>query len=181
MFDTAVSEIIQNRLYLTSLAGSKKALNDLDLNIDIVVSILDFDPYYKIKLLPKYAHIKFIFYEAADEENFKITKYFEDFHKILDENPNAKVLVHCLAGISRSATLVMSYVIKLLVESKRPNVMKKYDVERVLKLIKKNRNCVCPNNGFIKELEVFREEIIKKNSEVCNDAEESTSIMKHVE
>ena len=61
-----------------------------------------------------------------------------------DENKN-KVLVHCLAGVSRSATVVIAYLIKY-------HGMK---TDEALKYVKTRRPRVAPNHGFVKQLQQF--------------------------
>ncbi len=56
-----------------------------------------------------------------------------------------KVLVHCMCGISRSATIVCSYLIDA----------RGYSSQSALCYIKDRRSCVCPNVGFMKQLDAF--------------------------
>lgn len=55
---------------------------------------------------------------------------------------NGKVLVHCNAGVSRSATLVMGYLI----------VICGFSFDDAYDLVKSKRSCVRPNDGFLKQL-----------------------------
>ncbi|KAI8809257.1 protein-tyrosine phosphatase-like protein [Cladochytrium replicatum] len=55
-----------------------------------------------------------------------------------------KVLVHCAAGVSRSATLVLAYLI-----SSRYFAL---ELPEALDLVKKQRPIVCPNSGFYQKL-----------------------------
>ncbi|EJD42233.1 phosphatases II [Auricularia subglabra TFB-10046 SS5] len=56
-----------------------------------------------------------------------------------------KVLVHCFAGVSRSATVVTAY----LVASRGLAPIE------ALQLVRKHRPCVAPNAGFVRQLELF--------------------------
>ncbi len=53
-----------------------------------------------------------------------------------------KVLVHCNAGVSRSTTLVIGYLI----------VICGFSFDEAFDLVKSKRSCVRPNDGFLKQL-----------------------------
>ncbi|EMD35294.1 hypothetical protein CERSUDRAFT_116096 [Gelatoporia subvermispora B] len=55
------------------------------------------------------------------------------------------VLVHCQAGMSRSATIVAAYLM----------YSQDLDVEGALEMIRKVRPSIQPNDGFLRQLEVF--------------------------
>ena len=112
-----LSEIIEGRLYLTSLAVAKNIEIIKYYDIDVIVSIIEYDP-FKYNKPKEYKDKTFVHYVAKDEDNFPIDQYFEKFYRLMDENPNKKILVHCLVGISRSATLVLSYLLRIGLENK---------------------------------------------------------------
>lgn len=58
-----------------------------------------------------------------------------------------RVLVHCQAGISRSATVVAAYLI----------ASRGVSPQTALEIIRKARPCIQPNFGFIKQLDVWHE------------------------
>lgn len=66
------------------------------------------------------------------------------------ENSN-KVLIHCHAGISRSSTIILAYMIGVL----------KYKYEDALKICKEKRSKINPNEGFIKQLKEYELEVNK--------------------
>lgn len=154
-----ISEIIPNRLYLINLEGATNVKAILDLQINTIVSVLHFNPFGKTKPV-QYSNIKCIYYYADDEETFKISKYFDDFNNLMKDNPNDRVLVHCLAGASRSASVVASYLIKDLVNTKTEKIMKKYDITKIINQLQKIREVVNPNDGFINELIDYRNKLI---------------------
>lgn len=66
---------------------------------------------------------------------------------VLDEatvfiNKNQGILVHCNAGVSRSSSVVIGYLIK----------EKSLTFEEAFNLVKSKRECARPNDGFSKQL-----------------------------
>lgn len=62
-----------------------------------------------------------------------------------------KVYVHCQAGISRSSTIVIAYLMKLYSQS----------FQKVLHYVRGVRKIVNPNEGFRLQLECYEDEIMK--------------------
>ncbi|XP_074856124.1 dual specificity protein phosphatase 13A-like [Carettochelys insculpta] len=81
---------------------------------------------------------------AYDLPDFDISQYFfsaaEFINKALN-TPGAKILVHCAVGISRSASLVLAY---LMIKHHLPLV-------KAIKTVKEHR-WISPNRGFLKQL-----------------------------
>jgi protein-tyrosine phosphatase len=73
---------------------------------------------------------------------------------LLNSNNQHRVLVHCAMGRSRSATMVIMYL------------MKKFDIsmEIAFRLAKTRREVVDPNEGFLKKLEEYETELYDKKS-----------------
>lgn len=65
-------------------------------------------------------------------------------HLILN---NGRILVTCAAGISRSATIVLSYLL----------ACKGFTLNDAITLLSKRRSIIHPNEGFIKQLQIFEE------------------------
>ena len=81
-------------------------------------------------------------------------KYFgECFDFIKGED---KVLVHCSQGASRSATIVIAYLMW----------SKKMPYKEALEFVKKKRSVIRPNPGFKAQLELFEKELIDKNYDI---------------
>lgn len=120
----------------------------------------DFD-YLKLK---KVTHILTIHTDplsASHNEKFKckficlldmpesdLLSEFEDCFCFIDEGMrDGVVFVHCVAGASRSATIVTAYI------------MQKFNigVEQALSQVKQRRPFACPNSGFIEQLKLFED------------------------
>lgn len=144
-----LSEIIPGRLYLTSLEVAKNEAILKEYNIDIIVSIIDFNPFeYNIpkRILSKQK----VYFFAKDTDEFPLEQYFEPFYNLMESNPGKRVLVHCLVGMSRSASLVISYLIKKDLNS---------TFNDHYCYVKEARPCIDPNNGFIAKLREYRKHL----------------------
>lgn len=152
-----ISEIVKDKIYLTGLKGATNIDEIKKLGVNVIVSILNFNPMFDKKDM--YGEIACIYYFAEDDDDFNIEQYFQSFQKIV-EDPNNKILVHCYCGVSRSSTLVASYLIHNYVNTLKKRLLEKYNVDRILEIMKKRRTCVDPNDGFIKKLVDYRCELI---------------------
>lgn len=63
-----------------------------------------------------------------------------------------KVFVHCAAGVSRSASMVISYLMKL----------NGWTFQEAFDFVKQIRNVICPNSGFRKQLLEYQQELRKE-------------------
>ncbi|KAM3834778.1 dual specificity protein phosphatase 13B-like isoform 2-T3 [Vipera latastei] len=82
--------------------------------------------------------------EADDDPKFDLSIYFYPTAKYIRaalKSPRGKVLVHCAMGISRSATLVLAFL--MIYENK--------NLVEALKIVREHRG-VCPNTGFLSQL-----------------------------
>lgn len=74
----------------------------------------------------------------------------------LDNKPTGRrVLVHCMAGRSRSATIVIAYLLKC----------RGYDLASAFELVRLNRPSAMPNLGFWRQLEAFEKQLRGVSSE----------------
>lgn len=106
---------------------------------------LDFD--YKPKTAKTdhihYHHFKLKDTDTGDISPAVLNKWVDFIHLCVDNQ--ISVLVHCWAGMSRSAMLVMAYLIKY----------KEMTTEQARSLVKERRPYVHPNAYFMRELAVF--------------------------
>ncbi|KAI0344996.1 DSPc-domain-containing protein [Trametopsis cervina] len=141
--DGRQASLIVPRLYLASYYIASKPEELQALGITHVLSVLDFAP----EELPpnfKRLHIK-----LQDTSSSNILQYLEvttEFIKsALEEDENNKVLVHCLMGISRSATVVCAYLIATA----------QMTPDEALDFVMQKRSIACPNLGFRLQLETY--------------------------
>jgi len=79
-----------------------------------------------------------------------ISSYFEEVFQWMEEaiDKNGNVLVHCNAGISRSASFIIGYLM----------VTQKISYKEAFNLLQSKRSCISPNRGFIRQLKILEKE-----------------------
>ena len=145
-----IDKITEN-IYLGNLCGA----GDIDLlkklGIKKVLSLLEEFGWPKYDESDNIVHKA---YKIQDYDRENIIKYFgECFDFIKGED---KILVHCAAGASRSATVVIAYIM----------FIKKMSYKDALEFVRNKRFVVYPNPGFRDQLELFEKELIEKNYDI---------------
>ena len=143
--NNALDEILEN-LYL----GGYEASMDIPLlkekGIKKVLSVMD------CKDGPNYKPEEFI-HKKINISDFVITNIIQYFGECLHFiKGDEKILVHCMSGASRSATIVIAYLMWI----------KKFTFKEALDFAKKKRPIVFPNDGFKDQLKLF-EKLLKDN------------------
>ena len=94
---------------------------------------------------------------ASDHEDYNLSKDFDRAADFINKGvkQGGKVLVHCAAGISRSTSCMMAYLMK-------HRGMKLLDA---YKLCKSGRAIVNPNEGFKRQLEGYEKSLISARKE----------------
>ncbi|CAI2367253.1 unnamed protein product [Moneuplotes crassus] len=113
------------------------------------------------EVFPKDFTYKFM--ELRDIPEQDIKTHFEEAHKFIDNalrcskdlKSHNKVLVHCHAGVSRSSTMVISYLMKRYIN---------FSFEEAFRFVKSKRSIIQPNSGFIKQLKEFEKQLKSKVS-----------------
>ena len=101
---------------------------------------------------PKYNDNEFIHkkIKVADVYTFNIIKYFGECLNFI--KGDEKVFVHCLAGSSRSASIVIAYIMW----SEKKTFTEAFDIV-------KSKRFISPNEGFIEQLKMFEKLLVEKN------------------
>lgn len=83
-----------------------------------------------------------------DNEWVTIDKYFEECNDFIidSQKENGNILVHCMYGMSRSATIVLAYLIK----------KKSMAYENAIAFVREKKPNIHPNVGFIKQLKKYQ-------------------------
>jgi len=103
--------------------------------------------------VPTHKDFKYKFIEAYDLPSFNMKNIFDECFVYIENIRmlNRRVFVHCNAGISRSPTIIIAYVMKHL----------SIGFEESFKLVKETRITANPNAGFILQLKCY-EDYLKK-------------------
>ena len=104
-----------------------------------------------------------------DSRNEDIYQFFENTYKYIDKaiSDKAPIFVHCQAGISRSASVVIAYFIKKY----------KWTYLEALSFVSENRDFINPNKGFEKQLIEYQ---LRCNTGVISDKRFKKNINKHI-
>jgi len=137
-------DVIIPNLYL----GDKNAATDLEL-----VSKLELTHILSVDMIPlpqvvssTFPNIALMQISVADMCQEDLLCHFESAYKFIKEGvTRGAILVHCYHGVSRSATLVLAYLMK----------SRKWSLSEALPNVKVNRPCICPNDGFMDQLRLF--------------------------
>ena len=104
------------------------------------------------KTLPK--DIKELHLKISDNKNFNIIPFFQQANDFINQArlDGGKILIHCKLGISRSAAITIAYLIKYY----------GLNFNSALKFIKKQRNRINPNKGFMEQLKKYESMVQNK-------------------
>ena len=140
-----IDKIVDN-IYLGNCSAAEDIKDLKDKGIKKILTVMNqVGPNY----LPEdgFIHKK---YNIIDFDDQNIIQYFGECLKFM--KGEEKVLVHCMAGASRSATIVIAYLMWT----------QKKTYEEASQFVKSKRFIVYPNFGFIKQLKIF-ETLLKDN------------------
>eukprot|EP00055_Hartaetosiga_balthica_P003133 m.6635 g.6635 ORF g.6635 m.6635 type:complete len:274 (-) comp2625_c0_seq1:72-893(-) len=85
--------------------------------------------------------------QANDCPTQNIAQYFNETNAFISNavGNGGRVLVHCAAGISRAATITLAYMM----------FSSQLTLEQAFSHLKQVRNIICPNNGFLEQLQEY--------------------------
>jgi predicted protein tyrosine phosphatase len=101
--------------------------------------------------------IEYLQFHLDDDDEQNISHCFDPAYKFITEcvkgedDYGGNVLIHCYAGVSRSATIVIAYLM-------RQHLLSLKDAKS---LLRSKRPCISPNDGFISQLEAYEIELIR--------------------
>jgi protein-tyrosine phosphatase len=140
-----MSEIIKDKLYLGNIfdANNKDLLTSN--NINSIICVAD-----GLKMLDLGA--KIYRYDFTDDYECNISLFFDEICKIIHNED--VVLVNCMAGVSRSSTIVIAYIMKYW----------ELNLREVFLFVRNKRPSICPNKQFMKHLLDYEMTLFRQNS-----------------
>jgi hypothetical protein len=88
-------------------------------------------------------NFQYLVFEIDDSIYQRIDNLFEEAIEFIEKM--GKVYIHCAAGISRSSSFVIAYLMS----------KNKWDYEKTYEYVKERRGIISPNSFFVKQLKEF--------------------------
>ena len=141
--DDPMNYVVDN-IYLGDrfAAGNETFLKEY--NISIVINCA-------IQIISNYNDLKALELKLYDDPNAKLFPILEYVYKIIKQYQKTNILVHCVMGSSRSASVVIFYLMK----------EKKWDYDTCLKYVQERRPCADPSFHFVRQLKEYYNKYIK--------------------
>jgi protein tyrosine phosphatase len=148
-----INEIIPN-LFISNWETSNNINIITNYNIKAVITLTSFSKPENVSNFYKNNNIDFLFIRIDDSPSENIYQYFDLTYEMLDKHIKNKenVLVHCMAGISRSSTIILNYMLRKMYMSSTPNLCPCKMVDTSLQIARNNRHFINPNHGFKTQL-----------------------------
>merc|ERR1711963_538123 len=172
--DLCVTKDIENHpatqvtpfLFLGNMTDASDADTLTRLGIDHVLNVTTVKPTYQQSAKITYKQLL-----AADNGSQNIKQYFDEAFTFIDDARDCKgsVLIHCQAGVSRSPTIAIAYLIKYFSMS----------MVEAYKFIKNRRSIISPNLNFMGHLLEFEQGIkgvtVTDDDKAANDTHETVA------
>jgi len=144
------SEILSDFLYLGSVASAQSWEELERLQIRHIVCMVNMFE------LPFAGKVTYKMIQIDDIETANVKQYFPIINQFVTSVKNAggRCLIHCHAGVSRSSSAVIAYLM----------VSMKITYKEAREYVFQRRPCICPNDGFERQLIEYEQEILTQ----CN-------------
>eukprot|EP01132_Coremiostelium_polycephalum_P010970 gene10970-13440_t len=138
-----------DRIFPSFYIGSIQAVNRTVLDDHQITHVLSIMNGYQPKWPKMY---KTMVIDVLDAPTVNLSQYFEKTFKFIEEGrEEGAVLVHCFAGMSRSASICIAYMMKKL------NI----SYEDAHGLLLERRPIIYPNSGFVYQLKKYEQELLE--------------------
>jgi len=131
------------------LIGNRSQARDIkkleSMGVSHVINMASEKP-SKRKVYPK--GWEYLEFNAIDSSSYDILQHFDAVYDFIETKTllNQNVLIHCEAGVSRSATIVIAYTMKKM----------GWNLLTAYKYVLEKRPSILPNDGFLRQLVKFQ-------------------------
>lgn len=143
-----IQHVIDN-VYIGNSRHSEEELISLGITYVFNISNNRYREYKTIK------ETQFKMEDHIDENIMSILPYIVENIKLLNDE-GKKIYVHCFAGISRSATVVLYYIM----------LYHNYSFDAAFKFLRSKRVGIQPNHGFIRQLKSLEKKFVIVKHEI---------------
>lgn len=133
------------RLYLGDISTAMNKDEVTKLGVTDMISV-EIKPLQASDLAPCVK--RYLFINVMDHSKQDILSHFDTSNEFIENAlkvPTNKIYIHCVAGISRSASLVIAYVMK----TRSMSYTEAFD------LVQQKRRVIDPNEGFVRQLVLY--------------------------
>ena len=142
-----MSEIIDKKIFLGDMVSANDEIMLKENNITCVICVAE-----GLNIRLNNPNIKFYKYDLQDNSDCDISLYFDEIGKLIEREKT--VLVICAAGISRSSTIVISYIMNYY----------EFNLKDAFNYVRNKRNMICPNKKFLRCLFEYEMKLFGRNS-----------------
>ncbi len=157
-----VSNIIPH-IYITNWPSSNNLETLKSYNIKAVINVTPEQKPADTLMYMKTNHIDYLQIPILDTPNENILQYFNQTYDFINKHVRKKenVLIHCMAGVSRSVTITANYMARDFISKFSPEET----LDFIINVIRQSRPIVNPNGGFKQQLlEKIREYSLKNRN-----------------
>jgi atypical dual specificity phosphatase len=145
------SEILEGRLYLSELPGDEQVDRLKSQGFTHILNVTDLESSAEdVSVFAK--HFKYLRVNIADMPDVPILEHFPSCNNFLDEamdSSEGKALVHCQAGVSRSPSVVIAYLM----------YKNKLTLSEAYNFVIARRTYIKPNFGFMHQLCLYEQQL----------------------
>ena len=148
-----INEIIPN-LYISNWEQSDNPNVLKSKNIKAIITLETMDKSNNILDFYKKNGIDHMYIYIKDTPDMNIFEHFDETYDFINKHISNgdNVLVHCRAGVSRSAAIIINYLVRKTYETNKVEICPCKLLNNILEYVKQKRPVVNPNNGFMKQL-----------------------------
>ena len=143
-YEDSMHYILDN-IYLGDVLAAENETYLKSFNISVVINCA-------YEHISEYEDLKAYELKLTDHYPQQLFPIFEEAYEIIKNyNEKSKIFIHCMSGVSRSASLVIFYIMK----------EKKWDYDKSFEFVQKIRTFINPNSDFVNQLKEYYEKYIK--------------------